>query len=104
MASQPTKIRATSKDGVTEVKLLISHEMETGQRKDADGSAIPAWFVNEMVVRHNDRVVLSGSFGTAVAKNPYLTFRFKGGAAGDRISVSWQDNRGESRSDEAKIA
>ena len=104
MTTSPTKIRAVAKDGYTEVKLRISHEMESGQRKNAAGAVIPAWFVREVAVRHNERVVLAGDFGTAVAKNPYLTFRFKGGAAGDRVSVTWQDNRGESRSDEVKIA
>ncbi|MBL8432362.1 MAG: thiosulfate oxidation carrier complex protein SoxZ, partial [Dechloromonas sp.] len=43
-------------------------------------------------------------FGTAVSKNPYLAFRFKGGAAGDRISLTWKDNKGETRTDETKIA
>jgi sulfur-oxidizing protein SoxZ len=103
MATNPTKIRASTKDGVTEVKFRISHEMETGQRKDSTGAITPAWFVTEFTARHNDRLVLAGQFGTAVSKNPFLTFRFKGGAAGDRISVMWKDNKGEARSDEAKI-
>ncbi|MBK8890041.1 MAG: thiosulfate oxidation carrier complex protein SoxZ [Dechloromonas sp.] len=98
------KIRASNKDGVTEVKVLISHEMETGQRKDAAGAIVPAWFITELSAKHNDKLVLAGEFGTAVSKNPYLAFKFKGGAKGDKIAVSWKDNRGETRSDEAAIA
>ena len=104
MATSPTKIRAITKDGVTEVKVLISHEMESGQRKDASGVVFPAWFITEVTARHNDRVVLAAEFGPAVSKNPYLAFRFKGGVAGDRISLTWKDNRGETRTDEARIA
>ena len=104
MATNPMKIRATNKDGVTEVKVLVSHEMETGQRKDASGAIVPAWFITELTAKHNDRLVLAGELGTAVSKNPYLAFRFKGGAKGDKITVSWKDNKGESRTDEAAIA
>jgi sulfur-oxidizing protein SoxZ len=104
MATNPMKIRATNKDGVTEVKVLVSHEMETGQRKDASGATVPAWFITELTAKHNDRLVLASELGTAVSKNPYLAFRFKGGAKGDKITVSWKDNKGESRTDEAAIA
>ncbi|WP_371323093.1 thiosulfate oxidation carrier complex protein SoxZ [Dechloromonas sp. ZY10] len=99
----PMKIRAAVKDGVTEVKVLISHEMETGQRKDAAGALIPAWFITELTAKHGDKVVLQGELGTAVSKNPYLAFRFKGGAKGDKVSVAWKDNKGDSRTDEATI-
>ena len=102
--ANPMKIRAASKDGVTEVKVLIAHEMETGQRKDAAGAVIPAWFINELTVKHNDKVVLSSDVGASVAKNPYLAFKFKGGAKGDKITVSWKDNKGDARSDEVAIA
>ncbi len=99
----PMKIRAASKEGVTEVKALISHEMETGQRKDAAGAVVPAWFITELVAKHNDKVVLVADFGTSISKNPYLAFKFKGGAKGDKIVVSWKDNKGDSRTDEAVI-
>jgi sulfur-oxidizing protein SoxZ len=102
--ANPMKIRAATKDGVTEVKVLMSHEMETGQRKDSAGATVPAWFITELVAKHGDKVVLQGEFGTAVAKNPYLAFKFKGGAKGDKITVSWKDNKGDTRSDEAAIA
>ena len=99
----PMKIRAANKDGVTEVKALISHDMETGQRKDANGAVIPAHFITELTVKHNDKVALASEFGTAISKNPYLAFKFKGGAKGDKVVVSWKDNKGDSRTDEAAI-
>jgi sulfur-oxidizing protein SoxZ len=82
----------------------MSHEMETGQRKDAQGQTIPAWFIQNVIVTWNGRIVLSAQWGTAVSKNPFLSFKFKGGAKGDRIAISWMDNRGDKRSDEAVIA
>lgn len=102
MAS-PMKIRAAVKDGVTEVKVLIAHEMETGQRKDANGAIVPAWFITELVAKHGDKVVLQGEFGTAISKNPYLAFKFKGGEKGEKVTVSWKDSKGDSRTDEAAI-
>ena len=77
--------------------------METGQRKDAAGAIVPAWFITELTAKHNDKVVLSSEFGPSVSKNPYLAFKFKGGAKGDKIVVSWKDNKGDSRTDEAAI-
>lgn len=103
MAS-PMKIRATTKDGVTEVKALMSHPMETGQRKDSSGATVPAHYITEVAALHNDKLVLSAHWGPAVSQNPFLNFRFKGGAAGDKVVVSWKDSKGESRSDEVTLA
>lgn len=99
----PMKIRAAVKDGVTEVKILMQHDMETGLRKDAEGVLVPAWFITEVKAQHLGRTVLDAQFGLAISKNPYLAFRFKGGAAGDKITVSWLDSKGDSRSDEVAI-
>jgi sulfur-oxidizing protein SoxZ len=99
----PMKIRAAVKDGVTEVKILMQHEMETGLRKDADGTLVPAWFITEVKAQYQGRSVMEAQFGQSVSKNPYLLFRFKGGAAGEKINVSWMDNKGDKRSDEAVI-
>ena len=100
----PMKIKAALlQGGVTEVKVLIQHPMETGLRKDESGALVPAWFITEVTATHVDRVVLQAQFGTSVSRNPYLAFRFKGGKTGDRIIVSWVDNKGDRRSDEATI-
>ena len=98
------KIRAAVKEGVTEVKILMQHEMETGLRKDADGTLVPAWFITEVKAQHQGRTVLEAQFGQSISKNPYLLFRFKGGAEGDKIKISWIDNKGDTREDEVAIA
>jgi sulfur-oxidizing protein SoxZ len=100
----PMKIRANVVGDSTEVKVLMSHEMETGQRKDAAGKAIPAWFIQTVTVTHNGKTVLNAQWGPAIAKNPFLSFKFKGGAKGENVQVTWVDNRGEKRTDEATIA
>jgi sulfur-oxidizing protein SoxZ len=48
--------------------------------------------------------VMTAQWSGGVSKNPYLSFKFKGGAAGDTVTLSWRDNTGESDSVEAKIA
>jgi sulfur-oxidizing protein SoxZ len=100
----PMKIRATAVGGSTEVKVLMNHEMETGQRKDSAGKVIPSWFIQNVTATHNGQTVLSAQWGPAVAKNPFLAFKFKGGAKGEKVQVTWTDNRGETRTDEAVIA
>ena len=97
------KIRATVVGDSTEVRVLMSHEMETGQRKDAQGKVIPAWFIQNVVVAHNSKPVLNAQWGTAIAKNPFLSLKFKGGAKGDKIEITWVDNRGEKRTDETVV-
>jgi sulfur-oxidizing protein SoxZ len=101
--ADPMRIRVAERDGVVNVRILMSHEMETGQRKDSAGNLVPAHFIRNVVATHQGRTVLSAQWGTAVAKNPFLEFSFKGGKKGDKISVTWEDNKGEKRTDEATI-
>ncbi len=102
--ADPMKIRATMKEGAAEVRVLMAHEMETGQRKDASGKVIPAWYISEVTATLNGKPVLQVHWGPAVSKNPYLQFRVKGAKTGDKISVTWTDNKGEKRTDEATVA
>jgi sulfur-oxidizing protein SoxZ len=102
--ADPMKIRANVNGDSTEVKVLMGHEMETGQRKDAQGKTIPAWFIQTVTATWNGKTVLSAQFGPAIAKNPFLSFKFKGGAKGDKVQIAWVDNRGDKRTDEAVIA
>ena len=99
----PMKIRAASKDGITDIKILMNHEMETGFRKDASGSPVPAWFITEVTAKLNGDVVMQAQWGPSVAKNPFLAVKVKGGKAGDKVAVAWVDNRGDTRSDEATV-
>ena len=102
--ADPMKIRANVVGDSTEVKVLMSHEMETGQRKDAQGKAIPAWHIQSVAATWNGKSVLTAEWGPAVSKNPFLAFKFKGGAKGDKVQITWTDNKGDKRTDEAVIA
>lgn len=100
----PMRIRAASSGDTTEVKILMRHDMETGLRKDASGQTIPAFHITSVQAVWNGKTVLDGSFGPAVSKDPFLSFKFKGGAKGDKVTVTWKDNKGDTRTDEAIIA
>jgi sulfur-oxidizing protein SoxZ len=97
------KIRAQSAGGVTEVKVLMNHVEETGLMKDASGAIIPALYITEVTATLNDTVVMEAQWGPAVAKNPYVAFKVKGGKAGDKVSVTWKDTSGDSRTDVATV-
>jgi sulfur-oxidizing protein SoxZ len=98
------KIRAKAKGGVTTVKTLMSHPMETGLRKNSKtGEKIPAHHITEVTAEHNGNVVMTANWGIAISKNPYLSFKFKGAASGDMIKITWVDNMGKGDSAEAAI-
>ncbi len=102
--ADPMRIRANMAGDRVEVRVLMAHEMETGLRKDANGKLVPAHFIQNVSVTHGGRTVLSAQWGTSISKNPFLHFRFKGGKPGEKVSITWVDNRGDKRTDEATIA
>ena len=102
--ADPMRIRAQAAGGNATVRVLMSHEMETGQRKDAAGKTIPAWHITEVSATHNGKSVLTAEWGAGVAKNPFLQFVIKGAKVGDKVGISWKDNHGDSRTDEATVA
>jgi sulfur-oxidizing protein SoxZ len=102
--ADPMRIRAQAAGGNATVRVLMAHEMETGQRKDAAGKTIPAWYIQEVTASLNGKPVLTAEWGPAVSKNPFMQFTLKGAKAGDKVSVSWKDNRGDTRTDEATVS
>ena len=102
--ADPMRIRAQAAGDKATVRVLMSHEMETGQRKDSAGKVIPAWFIQEVTAAHNGKTVLTAQWGPSVAKNPFLQFNVKGAKAGDKIAVTWVDNKGDKRTDEATVS
>ena len=102
--AEPMKIRATLQGDVADVRVLMAHPMETGQRKDAKGEIVPQHFIRSVLVTHNGRPVLDAQWSQAVSRNPFLGLRVKGARAGDKISVTWVDNKGDKRTDEAAVA
>jgi sulfur-oxidizing protein SoxZ len=104
MAKDTIKIRAKLSKGSCEVKALMKHPMETGQRKDSKtGNKIPAHFIQEVSCTHNGKMVLDAQWGGAISTNPYLSFIFDGAKAGDSIVLSWLDNQGDKDSETADI-
>ena len=102
--SDPMRIRAQAQGDKTTVRVLVSHEMESGQRRDAAGKLVPAWHIQDVSVSHNGRPVMTAEWGPAVSKNPFMQLVIKGAKAGDKVGISWRDNRGEIRSQEAVVA
>ena len=102
--ADPMRIRAKADGDKATVRVLMSHEMESGQRKDASGKLVPAWYIQEVTASLNGKQVLSAEWGPAVSKNPFMQFAVKGAKAGDKIAVSWKDSKGETRTDEATVS
>ena len=102
--SAPMKIRATLQGDTADVRVLMLHPMETGQRRDGKGQIVPLHFIQSVVITHNGKPVLDAQWSQAVSRNPFLGVRIKGAKAGDKISVTWVDNKGDKRTDEATVA
>lgn len=102
--ADPMRIRAQAAGDKATVRVLMAHEMETGQRKDSAGKVIPAWHIQHVTAQLNGKSVLTAQWGPAVSKNPFLQFVVKGAKAGDKVTVAWVDNRGEKRTDEATVS
>ena len=104
MAAGPMKMRATLGQGFTDVRVLMNHPMETGQRKDSDGKLVPMHFIQNLTVKVNGKLVVDAQISQAVSRNPVFSFRLKGGAKGDKIEVAWLDIKGESNITEIAVA
>jgi sulfur-oxidizing protein SoxZ len=102
--ADPMRVRAQENGGVVDVKVLMKHDMETGQRKDPSGKTIPAHHITTLTATCKGKQVFEAQFGPAVSKDPFLNFKFKGGAKGDTVSITWVDNKNDKRTDEAKIS
>ena len=102
--ADPMRIRAQASGDKATVRVLMSHEMESGQRKDSAGKLVPAWFIQEVSASLNGKPVMTAEWGPAVSKNPFLQFVVKGAKAGDKVAVTWKDSKGDSRTDEATVS
>ena len=101
--ADPMKIRATLQGDVADVRVLMAHPMETGQRKDAAGKLVPLHFIQTITAQLNGKTVFTADVSQAVSRNPVFAFKVKGAKAGDKLSVTWQDNTGDKRTDELVI-
>ena len=102
--ADPMRIRAQASGDKAVVRVLMAHEMETGQRKDSAGKVIPAWHITDVTASLNGKQVMAAEWGPSVSKNPFLQFTIKGAKAGDKVAVTWKDNHGATRTDEATVS
>ena len=100
--AEPMKIRATLQGDVADVRVLMAHPMETGQRRQGD-KVVPLHFIQTVTAELNGRQVFSADISQAISRNPVFAFKVKGAKVGDKISVTWKDNKGESRTDETTV-
>lgn len=95
------KIRTKRMKDKTQIRMLIAHPMEQGNNQDKiTNQPIPAQFIRVLTVTCNQKVVVSCEMGGSAAKDPYFSFMLKGGKAGDKITVNWLDNLGNTDSEE----
>lgn len=99
----PMKISARLKGDVAEMRVLVSHPMDTGRRKDPAGNLVPPHFIKHLTAMVGDKTVLDAQIGTAVARNPWFAFKVKGAKAGDKVVIRWKDNTGDQRTDEVVV-
>lgn len=98
------KIRAQIQGDVTEVRILMQHPMETGQRKDDKGQTLPAQFIQSFTVSLNGKPIIDGQLNTSISRNPLFSFKVRGVKGGDKLAVTWADNTGDKRQDEISVA
>lgn len=104
MAEATTRITARLRADFVDIRALVMHPMETGNRRDAKGQLVPLHFIQRLQITHNSRVVLDAQWSQAVARDPFIGIRVRGAQAGDRIALAWVDNRGVRESAETVVA
>lgn len=88
------KLPDTIKAGnVIEVKTLIRHVMETGNRHDKNGKPIPRDIINTFIAKFEGRQVFRAEFGPGISANPYLAFQLRVSGPGT-IEIAWIDDEG----------
>jgi sulfur-oxidizing protein SoxZ len=106
MASVKPRVKvpkSASAGEVITIKTLISHPMESGQRKDKEGNPIPRQIINKFTCEFNGQPVFSCDIDPAVSANPYLEFTAKVDEAGT-FKFTWVDDDGSVYTDEKEIA
>jgi len=101
--ADPMKIRARLEGDVADVRVLMAHPMETGQRKDAAGNVVPLHFIQTITAQLNGKPVFQAEVSQAISRNPVFGFKVKGAKAGDKLTITWIDNKGDKRTDEVTL-
>lgn len=102
--SQPrVRVPAQAKKGeLIEIKTLISHDMETGLRKDAEGKPIPRRIINTFQAAFNGRPFFTANWNLSVSANPYQSFFFKASESGE-FKFTWKDDDGSTYETTSKL-
>jgi sulfur-oxidizing protein SoxZ len=90
------------KGDIVEVKALVQHVMETGQRKDADGKTIPRRILNKFTCTVAGKQVFAADFEPAISANPYIQFKFMAAESGP-VVLTWTDDDGSTVTGEETI-
>jgi len=85
--------KTAGKGEIIEIKTLINHAMESGQRKDSSGAPIPRQIINRFEVALNGRQVFAADLFPSVSANPYVAFFLKAEESGD-LTFTWHDDDG----------
>ncbi len=95
MASKPRiKVPESAQVGeIIEVKTLISHVMETGQRKDKDGNVIPRNIIHTFIAAYGGKEVFKADLSSGISANPYIAFTMKVPGPGE-FEFTWLDDDG----------
>lgn len=101
--TEQIKLRAQIQGEITELRILMQHPMETGQRRDESNMTVPPHFIQTFAISHNGKPLIDGQLNTSVSRNPLFAFRARGLKAGDKLLVNWLDNLGGRRQDEFTI-
>lgn len=96
MADKPrVKLPKTAKAGeLIQVKTLMTHDMETGNRKGKDGNVVPRLIINKFTCTVGGAEIFSANLHTAVSANPYITFYIKAEKSGSYV-FNWTDDNGQ---------
>jgi sulfur-oxidizing protein SoxZ len=94
--------KTATKDEVITIKTLISHPMESGQRKDKDGNTVPRSIINRFTAEFNGQLVLDTTLEPAISTNPYLEFDAKVPETGE-FKFTWYDDDGSVYEDAHKV-
>ena len=94
--------KEAKKGDIVEVKALVQHVMESGQRKDGAGNPIPRKILNKFTCTVNGKQVFAADFEPAISANPYIQFKFKAQESGP-VVLTWTDDDGSTITGEESI-
>ncbi|HEY8581128.1 MAG TPA: thiosulfate oxidation carrier complex protein SoxZ [Beijerinckiaceae bacterium] len=106
MANPTPRVRVPNKakaGELIEIKTLISHEMESGQRKDSAGKTIPRKIINTFTAAFNGKTVFEAQWHPAISANPYQAFFYKASESGE-FKFTWKDDDGSEYTATSKLA